>query len=331
MKALVLHEDKSLSLDEVSMPVPRKNEVLVKIKASALNHREIWISKGLYPGMKLPCILGGDGTGEITAVGEEVDEAMPGDEVIIYPAYDWGDDHEIPLKKFRVLGMPDPGTLAEYIAVPASNVISKPEYLSWEEAAAMPIAYLTAWRGLVFHGGITKSKKVLITGIGGGVAQAALSIAKAIGCETYVTSSSAEKIKRSCELGASAGVNYKDENWNDQLKEVSGGIDLVMDSSPPESLDQYFRFMKHGGKIVAYGSQATRNTTVNISKMFLRHISFIGTAMGSPEDFQDVLNFMCKHNIRPLIDSRYPFKKAIEAIASLEEGKQMGKIVINQF
>lgn len=329
MKALVLNKKKELQLQDVKKPELGAEDVLVKVKASALNHRELWIQKGLYPGMTLPCILGADGTGIVEEIGHGVDTSWKDKPVIIYPAYEWGDNDFAPTRKFRVLGMPDPGSIAEYIKVPFTNLVNKPEYLSWGEAAAIPVASLTAWRALVRHGGIRADHKILITGIGGGVAQAGLSLAKAFGSEVYVTSSSPEKIKLAVNAGAVGGVNYKDEDWHTQLKQVSGGIDIVLDSSPSPILDAYFKFMNYGGRIVVYGSTGAPKTTINISKFFLRHIQFIGTAMGSPREFEDLIDFMTKHHIKPLIHSEYTLDTAIDAMLALTEGKQIGKIIIN--
>jgi len=328
MNALILNTDQSLTINKVDLPQPNQNEVLVQIKAAALNHREIWIQKGLYPGMTLPCILGADGAGVVTELGQDVDPSWLDKEVIIYPAYGWGELEQAPSRKFRVLGMPDPGTIAEYIKVPQENLVSKPKYLSWTEAAAIPVAGLTAWRGLVKHGQIKSDSKILITGIGGGVAQAGLSIALAFGAQVYVTSSSKEKIDLAKSMGASGGVNYKDPDWNIQLKEISGGIDIVLDSSPSPILDDYFKFMNYGGKIVTYGSTGSPKTSISISKFFLRHIQFIGTAMGSPKEFKDLLAFMDENQIKPMIHQVFSFDESIAAIDSLKAGNQIGKIVI---
>ncbi len=328
MKALVLSSEKVLSWKEVETPTPANGEVLVQIKSASLNHRELWITKGLYPGMKLPCILGADGAGVVTAVGSDQDAAWIGKDVVIYPAYDWGAVERAPTRQFRVLGMPDPGTMAEYISVPVSSIVEKPAYLAWEEAAAIPVAGLTAWRALVRHGGITADSKVLITGVGGGVAQMGLSLATAMGATVFVTSSSADKIAYANEAGALGGVNYKEEDWNIQLKNLSGGIDIVLDSSPAPRLDDYFKFLNYGARIVAYGSTGNRNTEVNISKMFLRHIQFIGTAMGSPKEFKAMLEFMEAHKIKPKVHATFPFAEAIKACETLQEGKQIGKICL---
>ena len=329
MKALILNEDKSLAIKDTDKPSVGKGEVIVAIKAAALNHREIWIQKGLYPGMTLPCILGADGAGVIVELGDDVDKEWQDKEVIIYPGLEWGDYENAPTRQVRVLGMPDPGTIAEYIKVSVDNIVTKPAYLSWSEAAAIPVAGLTAWRALVRHGGINSESKVLITEIGGGVAQAGLSIANAFGAEIYITSSSPEKITQAISNGAKGGVNYKDEDWHLQLKELSGGIDIVLDSSPSPKLDDYFRFMNYGGRIVTYGSTGSPKTTISISKFFLRHIQFIGTAMGSPREFADLIDFMEKYNIKPAVDSEYTFDKAVDAIEALKKGNQVGKIVVN--
>lgn len=328
MKALELSHDKELKIVEASIPDVGPSDVLVKLKAAALNHREIWITKGLYPGMALPCILGADGAGVVEKVGSDVDENLLGKEVIVYPAYDWGPNQEAPQKSFRVLGMPDAGTLAEYISVPAEMVYAKPTYLSWTQAAAMPIAGLTSWRALTYYGKIKSGDKVLVTGIGGGVAQFGLTLAKSFGAKVYVTSSSEDKINLAIKNGATGGVNYRDEDWYNQLKELSGGIDIVLDSSPSAELDKYLRFLNRGARIVAYGSQGSRKTTLNISKFFLRHIQFIGTAMGSPKDFGDLLDYMTQNEILPTIHGSYAFENSLEALKFLEEGKQIGKIVI---
>lgn len=329
MKAILLTEEKNIEITEVNNPTLENGQVLVKVAASALNHRELWIQKGLYPGMKLPCILGADGAGTVVKLGNDVDGSWKGQDVIIYPGYDWGSKEQAPSRQFRVLGMPNPGTMAEYIAVPVTNIVEKPKYLTWAEAAAIPVAGLTAWRALTRHGKIEKGDNVLITGIGGGVAQAGQALALAHGANVFVTSSSADKIAFATSTGATAGVNYKDEDWHSQLKEISGGIDIVLDSSPSPILDNYFRFMNYGGRIVTYGSTGSPKTTISISKFFLRHIQFIGTAMGSPSEFKALLQFMEEHEIKPLIHAEFAFIDGEKAFDALRTGKQIGKIIIN--
>lgn len=329
MNCLLLDSDNTLSIAECPRPDVGPGQVLVAIRAAALNHRELWIAKGLYPGMTLPCILGADGTGEVVEVGQGCDPIWMNKEVIIYPAYDWGENPELPQRTFRVLGMPDPGTIAQYIAVPQENLIQKPSYLSWEEAAAIPVAYLTAWRALTRQGKVKAGDHVLITGIGGGVAQAGLAFAKSLGAKVFVTSSSSEKIARAKALGAQGGVNYKDEHWPTELKGISKGIDVVLDSSPAANLDDYLKFLNIGARIVAYGSTGSRKTSFNISRFFLKYIQFIGTTMGSPAEFHAMMTFMDEHKIQPMVSSIFPLAKAVQAFEELGKGKQLGKIVIN--
>jgi zinc-binding alcohol dehydrogenase/oxidoreductase len=331
MLALVLETDKSLLLKDVPHPEPGPGEVLVKVKAAALNHREIWIAKGLYPGMKLPSILGADGAGVVAAVGPGVDGAWVGEEVVAYPATGWHPEAEWPDRDFKVLGMPRDGTIAEYVILPEQNLCRKPEYLSFEEAAALPVAALTAWRGLTRRGRVYAGQKVLVNGIGGGVAQFGLSFALSLGAEVFVTSSKQEKIDRAVELGAAGGVLYTAEDWPEQLGTLSGGIDVVLDGAPLAELDRYLKFLTVGGKVVYYGSTGGRNATINLSKFFLRQISLLGTTMGSPQDFVDMLNFMEIHELRPLIDSVYSFQDSVKAFADLQRGGQFGKIVISDF
>lgn len=328
MKALELDAEKNLAIKDFKIPIPSENEVLVKLKASALNHREIWIGKGLYPGMQLPCILGADGAGIVEQVGAAVTDISMGSEVVIYPALDWGSDEGAPSRSFRVLGMPENGTIAEYISVPKDNIFRKPKNLSFEESAAFPLASLTAWRALKEYGAIDASKNILITGIGGGVAQAGFAIAKALGCNIYVTSGSTNKIQDAIDNGAKGGVSYKEENWNLKLKDLCGGIDVVLDSSPDPQLDNYLRFLNRGAKIVYYGSTGARSTTMNMSKFFLRHIQFIGTAMGSPLDFKNLISFIDDHDIKPRIAKTFDLDDAVSAIKYLEKGEQIGKVVI---
>ena len=328
MKALVLESDHTLHLKDVPRPVPLDGQVLIKVNASALNHRELWIQKGLYPGMQLPCILGADGAGEVVEVSDDKDKHWIGKSVIIYPANEWGDNPKAPNRTYKVLGMPVDGTIAEYICVSARLIVEKPSYLSDTEAAALPIATLTSWRALVTHGGITAGQKILITGIGGGVAQAGLQIALAHQAEVYVTSSSQAKIEDAKAKGAKGGVNYREDDWHQQLKALSGGIDIVLDSSPSPILDEYFRFMQYGGRIVTYGSTGSPKTSISISKFFLRQIQFIGTTMGSLPEFKAAIAFMDKHNIVPQVSQVFNMDESLDAIEALRSGNQIGKVVI---
>lgn len=329
MKALLLNTEKQLEIAELEKPQAQAGEVLVAVKAAALNHREIWISKGMYPGMRLPSTLGADGAGVVVEIGEGVDSRWLHKEVMCYPAIGWGDDPEAPTRQYRLYGMPLPGFIAEYIVLPEENLVEKPAYLSWDEAAAVPVASLTAWRGLVKHGRIRQNHNLLITGIGGGVAQAGLAFATALGANVYVTSSSPEKIANAKAQGAIDGFNYRETGWQKAVAQKTGGIDVVLDGAPPQSLDDYMPFLNVGAKVVVYGSTGGQQVSMNIARFFLRHVSLIGTAMGSPQEFEEMIAFMEKHQIKPLIYQTFPFSQSIEAFHTLATGQQVGKITIS--
>lgn len=328
MRALVLDGNKQLSISVVEDPIPKSGEVHIDIRAAALNHRELWIVGGQYPGMKLPSTLGADGAGTVIGVGQNVDSALIGREVICYPALGWGDDEAAPSPAFRLFGMPENGFIAESICVPAENALPKPAHLSWAEAAALPVAGLTAWRALVRHALAGPDQRILITGIGGGVAQSALMFAKKLGASVFVTSSSDEKLAQAIAMGATGGVNYTHEGWEVELKKLSGGIDAVIDGAPPASLSNYMRFLKTGAKIIIYGIAKNETATFSCSHLFLRHFSVIGTSMGSLQEFREMLSFIEQHKIRPLIYKRFPFDKAIDALKELSGPAHAGKIVV---
>ena len=225
MKALVLEaKDSPFVIKEVETPSLAKDEVLIKIKSASFNHRDLWIQKGMYAGLKYPCILGSDGSGIVDKVGEGVDTSLLNREVIINPGMNWGDNKRVQSKDFKILGLPDDGTFAEYVKVNQKYVYNKPKNLNFEEAAAIPLAGLTAYRALFSRADQQKSEKVLITGIGGGVALFAFQFALAFGAEVYVTSGNNEKIEKAIKMGAKDGINYKDENW---AKGFKTGFDVI--------------------------------------------------------------------------------------------------------
>jgi len=330
MKALVLTEalgPQSVELKDEPLPTPASGEVRVAVKATSLNHRELWISRGLYPGMNLPSILGADGSGVIDSVGTDVDPSIVGQEVILYPAINWGTHPDFPSKDFCLLGMPVPGTMAEFLCVPAENALPKPGFLSFEQAAAFPTASVTAWRSLMVKGKLQKGDKVLITGIGGGVATFALKFAVAIGAEVYVTSSNDDNLARAKDLGAAGGFNYRDETWGKAARKEAGGFDVILDGAPAPSYPIYARALNLGARIVIYGSTKGAQFTVNAPELFLRHATIFGTAMGNIDDFKAMLAFIEEHRIEPVIDRTFAMADIQDAFAYLESD-HFGKIVI---
>jgi zinc-binding alcohol dehydrogenase/oxidoreductase len=332
MKALVLREiggPDNLSIETIETPTPGKGQVRVKLEAAALNRRDVWITLGQYPKITFPCVAGSDGAGIVDAVGENVSDALIGNEVVIYPALDWGEDPLCGGKEFRVLGMPDQGTFAEYICVPVESISAKPKHLSWAEAAAIPLAGLTAWRAVVTHGEVKAGQKVLVTGIGGGAAGFALRWALAKGAEVVCTSSSQDKIEAACRLGARDGYDYTDVNWVKQLKAEVGSVDLVIDSAGGDGMPKVLDSLKNGGRYVFFG--ATRgncSSGLNMAKLFFKQIRIQGTTMGMPGEFKEMMDFVSENKIRPVIDSVYAFADGITAHQRMLDSEQMGKLVI---
>jgi NADPH:quinone reductase-like Zn-dependent oxidoreductase len=331
MKALILTRaegPESTELQDVPVAVPTAGEVRVALKAASLNYRELWITRGMYPGMKLPSSLGADGAGIIESVGAGVDATLVGREVVLYPGVGWGDDSRFPSKHFALYGMPLPGTLAQYICVPAANVAAKPAHLSFEEAACLPTAGVTAWRALTTKAQLAAGENVLITGIGGGVAVLALKFAVALGAKVFVTSSSDAKLEQAAALGASGGVNYTQDKWGKPLAKLAGGIDVVFDGAPATSLSQYLRCLNMGARVVVYGSTGGVDAQFSAPDLFLRHASIIGTAMGTPEDFRNMIDFVAQRTIRPVIDRSFTLDQARDAVIGLQHDHGMGKITV---
>jgi zinc-binding alcohol dehydrogenase/oxidoreductase len=331
MKALVLEKADGLdsaSIGEVETPQPAAGEVRVALRAAALNHRELWITRGLYPDMQLPTTMGADGAGVIDAVGEGIEAARIGEEVVLYPAANWGSNPDYPSDTFGCLGMPYAGTIADYICAPADSVVAKPAHLDMSAAAAVPLAGLTAWRALISKARLKAGDNVLVTGIGGGVATWALTLAKAMGANVFVTSSSQEKIDWAVQMGASGGVNYKEEKWGKALGAMSGGIDVVIDGAPANSVSQYGRTLKMGARVVIYGSTGGMSFEMAATDLFLRHATLYGSAMGSLEDFKSMMAFVGEKRLEPAIDQSFAFEQASEALQNLEREHSIGKVVI---
>ena len=231
----------------------------MKIARAAFNRRDVFISQGLYPGIRLPCIPGSDGVGTVAAHGDGAKGPAVGTRVVIDPTLGWGPDQRIWRRTAQVLGMPHPGTFAEYIAVPAGNVHPAPASLSDDEAAAIPLAGVTAYRALVSRGGCTKDDVVLIPGVGSGVQTFALLFAKQIGAKVIVTSSSDEKLERAKAMGADVAINYKtSEKWDKEVAAVDGGPSLVIDSAGGDTLAAAVNVTRYGGRVVIYGGTTGR-------------------------------------------------------------------------
>ena len=330
MKGIVLQRNSpsKIQLLELPQPVCGPGEVLIRIKAAALNHRDEWCRKGLYPNLKDGVILGSDGAGIVVEVGAGVDPSLIGEEVLINPAKNWGINEKAQSKEFEILGMPSHGTLAEFITVPADRIHPKPNQLSWEEAAALPLAGLTAYRALVVKGQVQAGDQVLVTGIGGGVAQFVAQFALALGAKVFVSSSAPKKISQAIAQGASAGFNYTDANWSTQALQQTGGIDLVIDGAAGDTLTHLMDVCNPGARLVFYGATRGNPGQLEARKLFWNQLQLIGTTMGSDANFLQMLQLVKKHQLKPILDQVFPLEQAVEAFDRMKEGRQFGKIVL---
>ncbi|BDE05167.1 alcohol dehydrogenase [Vulcanimicrobium alpinum] len=314
-------------VDTVDEPAPAPGEILVKIARAAFNRRDVFISQGLYPGIQLPCVPGSDGVGTVAAHGEGAQGPAVGTRVVIDPTLGWGESERIWRRDSQVLGMPHQGTMAEYLAVPAGNVVPAPASLSDDEAAAMPLGGVTAYRALVTRGGCTKDDVVLLPGIGSGVQTFALLFAKRIGAKVIVTSSSDEKLARAKALGADVGINYKtSEKWEKEVSAIDGGPSLIVDCVGGDTFAKALNAARYGARAVTYGG-TTGDAKIRPFSVFWKQLDVLGSSMGSPNDFRAMLA-MWDGSIRPIVDSVFPMDDIVAAAKKVDSGEQFGKVVV---
>ncbi len=330
MRAVQFTGVDQLSVVDVHDPEPVAGEVVVALRAAALNHRDVWIKQGQYAGLKWPCRPGSDGAGVVCAAGAGVGAAWLGREVVINPSFGWGLCENAQGPNFTILGLPRDGTLAETIAVPVVQLTAKPPHLSWEEAAALPLAGLTAYRALFARAHVRAGERVLVTGIGGGVALFALQYAVAVGAEVWVTSSSPEKIARAVALGVRGGFDYTQPGWakDAATRMPGGGFDVIVDSAGGEGFGELLDLAAPGGRIVFFGATRGNVPALALRKIFWRQLSVLGTTMGSPADWSAMLEFIALHRLKPIVSEVFPLERASEAFTLMERGGQFGKIVV---
>jgi zinc-binding alcohol dehydrogenase/oxidoreductase len=317
----------SLVLEGRPELVPRPGEVVIDVSAAALNRRDLRVVAGGWPGVQTPLVPGSDGAGVVRALGAGVGGHSEGDEVLVLPSLEWGDDPRVLGPRFRILGGPDDGTFAEQVRVPAENVFAKPGRLSLEQAAALPLAGLTAWRALFTRGGLRSGQSLLVHGAGAGTSTFAVQFARAAGARVFVTSSSAEKIARSRELGAEAGFDYREDGWEAALLERSGGgVDLVLDSAGTWAASA--KCVRAGGRVVVFGSTASPTAEMDVRGFYFKQIDIVGTMMGSPVDFRALLRACETQSWAPVVDSARPLADIADAFRREEASEQFGKLVL---
>jgi len=318
MKALVFTAiNAPLEYREYPDPIAQEGFVTVELKAAALNRRDWWITQGMYANLKFPSILGSDGCG-----------VFEGEDVIICPSINWGDNQRFPTNDYKILGMEEDGTFAEKIAVRRQNIYKKPAHLSAVQAAALPLSGLTAYRVLFTRCGAKAGDNVLISGVGGGTALMACQFAIAVGASVYVTSGSDEKIQRAIDLGAKGGANYKDAAAMKSLGKTVGGFDVVVDSAGGPGFNSLLRMCGKGAQVGIYGRTQGDLDGVNVPNIFYKQLSIHGSTMGSDLEFANMIGFVNEHKIVPVVDRVFGLKDGNEAVALMAGSPQFGKIVL---
>lgn len=333
MRAIVLESlggPEALVLKEVPTPQPGPGQVLIRLHMAALNRRDAWIRKGQYAGIQLPAILGSDGVGEVVGVGPGVDDSIEGWRVVVQPGFLWGANPAHQGPEFHILGLPHPGTYAEYVVVPASHVHPAPSGLSDAEAAALPLAGLTAFRAVVTRGQAAVDEWVLVTGAGGGVASFAIQLARYQGAKVVVSSGSPAKIARAVELGAEGGELYTDPDWVKKLRErTEGGPHLIVDATGGAPFDQLVDLARPGGRIVSYGATLGSVPELQLRRLFWKQLTLMGSTLGTDAEFVELLKWVDHGALTPVVDGIYPMAQVAEAHARLEASEQFGKIVLD--
>jgi NADPH:quinone reductase-like Zn-dependent oxidoreductase len=329
MKAAVLKGlNQPLLVEEVEIPALEPDDALVRIHAAALNHRDVWIQKGQYAGIVYPVILGSDGSGVVVSVGSNQYNHWLNQEVIINPSLNWGNNLRVQAKDYVILGMPHNGTFAEYLKINCNLLHKKPEHLSFNQAAAFPLAGLTAFRALFGRAKAAAGETVLINGIGGGVALFAAQFAIAAGCNVFVTSSSNTKINKAIKMGVKGGANYTLPDWHKQLAKDSGGFDVIIDGAGGEGFAKLVDLAKPAGRIAIYGATAGAFNSGVPAKIFWKQLDILGSTMGNNQEFEQMVNFINTHKIIPEVSNIYNLKQAQEAMNLMDAGAQFGKIVL---
>jgi zinc-binding alcohol dehydrogenase/oxidoreductase len=321
VKAIVIHEDggpEVLSYEDVPDPQPAAGEVLVRMRFASLNHLDVWTRKGM-PSVPKPRILGADGSGVVESLGEGVDGLEPGQPVVINPGLEHG-------AVIHVIGEHTEGVHAELAAIPATNVYPLRGGVSFEDAAAFPLVYETAYRMLVTRAGLQTGEQVLIWGIGGGVAMAAFRIAQALGAKTIVTSSDDQKLARAAELGADVTVNHESGDVVATVKEA-GGADVVVETVGDATWKRSLDAVRPGGRVTVCGATSGPNPPAALHRVWWKQIDILGSTMGTRADFEGAYDLVAA-GATPVIDSTFPLAEAAAAHERLEAGEQFGKILL---
>lgn len=341
MKAVVFYEHgllENVQYTEVPEPEIGPDEVLIANKAAALNRLDLWVLAG-WPGLnlKLPHIMGSDGAGVVARIGSNVTEFSEGDRVAINPSLGSDADYfgrrglDNMSDNFAILGEHVDGFFAEYTAVPARNLLKMPDHAKFEDAAAASLVYVTAWHSLITRGGLQAGESVLIVGAGGGVNTAAIQIARLAGAgRIYVVGSTDEKLALAESLGADVLINRSKEDWGKAIFKATNrrGVDIVVDNVGAATFHGSLRALKKGGRLLTVGNTSGPKFEIDNRLIFGKHLSIIGSTMGSSADYETVMNLIFNGRLQPVIDTIYPLSEGLTALQRLEEGDVTGKLVL---
>ncbi len=340
MKAVAIREHggpEVVRIEDLPEPQPGPGEVVVAVRAAALNHLDIWVRKG-WPGLKLtfPHVLGSDVAGVVEAVGAGVDGVRAGDAVVLNPSLGCGrcerclSGRENLCRRFAILGEHVSGGMAQRLAVPARNVLPKPARLSFEEAAAVPLTFMTAWHALVERARVRPGETVLVHAAGSGVGVAAVQIAKLLGARVIATAGSAAKLEKARALGADEVVNYETQDFVQEAKRLTDrkGVDVVFEHVGKKTWEQSILAVGIGGRITTVGATTGFDPLTDLRHVFFRQISILGSTMGTAGDLLEVLRFVGEGRLRPVVDRVLPLAEARAAQGLLAERAQFGKIVL---
>ena len=339
MKAAVIHEfggPEVLRYEDVPDPRPRKDQVLVRVKACALNHLDLWVRKGL-PGVKLPHILGSDIAGEIVEVGEYITAFRPGQRVLIAPMHFCNHCEQCLAgrqnlcREFTVLGNAVDGGNCELIAVPAANVIPIPDSLGFNEAASVPLVFLTAFHMLTGRAAIRPGQNVLVLGANSGVGIAAIQIAKLFNATVIATAGDDRKSEKAKELGADYVVNHYQQKIGDEARKITNkaGVDIVVEHVGAATWNESMKALKPGGTLVTCGATSGPEVSFDLRFLFARQLALLGSYMGTMGELHEVLKLVFSGKLKPVVDSTFPLREVRAAHEYLENSKMFGKVVLN--
>jgi NADPH:quinone reductase-like Zn-dependent oxidoreductase len=338
MKAAIIHEfggPEVLRYEDVPDPQLRKDQILIRVKACALNHLDLWVRKGL-PGVKLPHILGSDIAGEIVEVGEYITGFQPGQRVLLAPMHFCNQCEQCVAgrqnlcREFTVLGNAVDGGNCELIAVPAVNVIPIPDSLGFNEAASVPLVFLTAFHMLTGRASIRPGNTVLVLGANSGVGIAAIQIAKLFNATVIATAGDDRKIQKARKLGADYVIDHYQQKIGDEARRITkAGVDIVIEHVGAATWNESMKALKPGGTLVTCGATSGPQASFDLRFLFARHLALLGSYMGTMGELHEVLKLVFSGKLRPVVDSTFPMRDIRAAHEYLEQSRMFGKVVLN--